>query len=362
MHAFMYLCVMKAPIKTIDKIDYRSLSGAERNALRKRGIALIESGKKKGEVATLLGTNNTTISNWWSSYKREGTKGLTDKKRGAVSEKCKLLTSEQEIAVRKMIIDKYPEQYKLSFALWTCKAVKELIEAQFGVSISRSATGYYLRSWGFSPQKPKKKAYEQNPVKVKKWLDEEYPAIQKRAKAENAEIQWGDETGCKNQCNHGRSYAPKGKTPVKAQMSKRFKVNMISTVTNQGKVQFMIYSDNMNTDRFIEFLLQLIKSSDKKIFLILDNLKVHHAHIVKDWAAQETIKPKLELFFLPSYSPELNPDEYLNCDLKHGLSDKPAPKNVEELRRNVENHMTMLQQNPDRIKKYFKAEEIKYAA
>jgi len=309
-----------------------------------------------------LGTNNTTISNWWKSYKTEGTKGLFDKKRGAKSENSKSLTVKQEVAIQKMIVDKYPEQYKLAFALWTTKAVKELVEQQFGIILARSTMSNYLRSWGFTPQKPKKRAYEQKQAVVKKWLEEDYPAIKVRAKEEQAEIHWGDETGCKNQCNHGRSYAPKGKTPVKESMSKSFKINMISTVTNQGKVQFMIYSENMNADKLIEFLKQLIKSSQKKIFLILDNLRVHHCYIVKEWLAQEEIKQKLEVFWLPSYSPELNPDEYLNCDLKRGLSDKPAPKNVDELQKNVENHMTMLQQNQERVKKYFKHEDITYAA
>jgi hypothetical protein len=194
-----------------------------------------------------------------------------------------------------------------------------------------------------------------------------YPTIRdttlkKRAKEENAEIHWGDETGCKNQSNHGRSYAPKGKTPVKGSMSKQFRINMISTITNQGKVQFMIYSDNMNADRLMDFLKQLIKTGERKIFLVLDNLRVHHSHIVKEWVKSEEVKRRLEIFWLPSYSPELNPDEYLNCDLMHGLSHKPAPKSVKELRENVENPMTMLQQTPSRIAKYFKHESIKYAA
>ena len=137
-------------------------------------------------------------------------------------------------------------------------------------------------------------------------------------------------------------------------------MNMISTVTNQGKVQFMIYSENMNSDKFIEFLKQLIKNNEQKIFLILDNLRVHHSHIVKDWIAEN--KEKIELFFLPAYSPEKNPDEYLNCDLKQGLSSKPAPKNQEKLKENLENHMQMLTQNPERVKKYFNHKDIQYAA
>ena len=353
---------MKIEKEQIEKQDFRAGSATERRAIRQRGIAMIKSGCKKGEVANLLGVNKNTVSNWCKNYRQFGNKGLCDQKRGAKSENCKLLTEEQEVQIQRMIIDKYPDQYKLAFALWTRKAVKELIEMKLGIFIAITTTGDYLRKWGFSPQKPKKKAYEQKPAEVKKWLEEAYPQIKERATSENAEIHWGDETGCKNQCNHGRSYAPKGKTPVKKQMSKSFKINMISTLTNQGKVQFMLYSENMNADKFIEFLKQLIKSSDRKIFLILDNLKVHHCHIVKEWLALEEIKQKLEVFFLPSYSPELNPDEYLNCDLKRGLSDKPAPKNVKELQKNVENHMTMLQHSPDRVEKYFNHKDIQYAA
>jgi transposase len=346
----------------IEKQDFRSVSCETRKMIRRRGIALIKSGKKKGDVAELFGVNKNTVTNWCKSYRENGQKGLEDKKRGAKSENCKLLTDKQEIAIQKMIVDKYPEQYKLAFALWTRKAVKDLIESELGIIIAIRTTGDYLNKWGFTPQKPTKKAYEQKPSEVKKWLEEHYPHIKERAKSENAEIHWGDETGCKNQCNHGRSYAPQGQTPIKKSMSKSFKINMISTVTNQGKVQFMIYSENMNADKLIEFLKQLIKSSDRKIFLILDNLRVHHCHIVKEWLGQEDIKQKLEIFWLPSYSPELNPDEYLNCDLKQGLSQKPAPKNEKELQQNVENHMTLLQQTPDRVAKYFKHKDIQYAA
>jgi transposase len=359
---FIYLRNMKQIDTSIVKEDFRSASGDVRFSIRKRGIALIKSGRKKFEVAELFGVNKNTVTNWWKSYLSEGHKGLQDKKRGARSDNCKLLSINQEVMIQTMLVDTYPDQYKLPFALWTCKAVKELVKMELDIDIARTTMGEYLRRWGFSPQKPKKKAYEQKPAEVKKWLEETYPALKERAKIEGAEIHWGDETGCKNQCNHGRSYAPKGKTPVKESMSKSFKINMISTITNQGKVQFMIYSENLNANKLIEFLEQLIKSCDRKIFLILDNLKVHHCHIVKEWLAQKEIKRKLEIFFLPSYSPELNPDEYLNCDLKRGLSDKPAPKTASELQKNVENHMTMLQQTSERVAKYFKHKDIQYAA
>lgn len=344
----------------MEKEDFRTITEATRYTIRKRAIRLINTGKKKSEVAKIFGVKNGTITEWVKNYKEFGRQGLISKPKGVKSEDKKLLSPTQEKAIQLMIVDKMPEQLKLEYALWTRKAVKELVERELGVFLAINTMGDYLRKWGFTPQKPKKMAYEQCPKKVQKWLDEEYPRIQKRAKQENAEIQWGDETGVRNNCQHGRSYAPKGKTPTKKSMSKRFSVNMVSTVTNQGKVRFMIYSENMNSNKFIEFLNQLIKNNEQKIFLILDNLRVHHSYIVKDWALEN--KEKIELFFLPAYSPEKNPDEYLNCDLKQGLSAIPAPKNQEKLKANLENHMQMLVQNPERVQKYFNHKDIQYAA
>lgn len=344
----------------MEKMDFRKLSSEQRYILRLRGINLIKSGETQKKVASIFGVRTSTVNSWVKSYKEEGLRGLKDKSRGVKSEDKKLLSAKLEKEIQRMITDTMPDQLKLPYALWTRKAVKELIEREFGITLAINTMGDYLRSWGFSPQKPKKKAYEQCSKKVQLWLDQEYPAIKERAKKEKAVIHWGDETGIRNSNQHGRSYAPKGRTPVKLSMSKRFSVNMISSVTNQGLVEFMIYSGSMNADRLIEFMNQLTKNKPKKVFLILDNLRVHHSKIVKAWV--EKNKAKIEIFHLPSYSPEKNPDEYLNCDLKYGLSTKPSPRNEEQLKNNVEDHMVMLQMNQDRVKKYFEHEEIRYAA
>jgi transposase len=251
-----------------EKTDLRKMSSEARCEIRKIGIKLIQQGKKQCEIAALFGIRIKTVNEWVKSFHFDGHKIFQEKKRGVKSQDKKILALSKELQIQKWITNKYPEQYKLPFALWDRKAVKELIYIKLGVNISIRAVGDYLKCWGFTPQKPKKQAYEQNSVKVQEWLEHEYPSIKKHAKKEKAEIHWGDETGCKNQCNHGRSYAPKGQTPVKKSTSKRFSVNMISTVTNQGKVQFMIYSENMNADKLIEFFQHLIKSSDRKIFLM----------------------------------------------------------------------------------------------
>ncbi len=159
---------------------------------------------------------------------------------------------------------------------------------------------------------------------------------------------------------HSRNYAPKGQTPAIRLHPRCKRVNLISTVTNQGKVKFMIYEDKMNSDTLIKFMKRLIKESTKKTFLVLDNLKVHHSKIVRDW--WEKHKEQIEVSFLPSYSPELNPDEYLYCDLKAGVHSQTPLKTKKQLKGKAVSHLRKLQKLPERVKKYFKHPKIAYAA
>jgi len=344
----------------MEKIDLRTATKETKEDIRKRAIRMLKQGHKQSEVARILGVNKNSVTTWYSNYRKHGAKGLKEKARGHKKGEGRLLSALQEKEVQHLIIDKMPDQLKLPYGLWTRRAIRDLIKREFGTNIAIRTMGDYLDRWGFTPQKPKKRAYEQNAKAVQRWLKEEYPAISKLAKKEKAEVHWGDETGVRNDCQYGRSYAPKGKTPIKDKMAKRISLNMISTVTNQGKTRFMIYNGTMNSQRFISFLKRLIKGANKKIYLILDNLRVHHSKMVKKWA--EDNKEEIALFFLPSYSPERNPDEYLNCDLKYGLAQKPSPKNEKQLKKNLRSHMKLLQKNPTRVASYFKHESIKYAA
>ena len=211
-------------------------------------------------------------------YKSGGKKSLKVKKRGRPPGSCRTLSQEQETELQKAIRDKCPDQLKLPFALWTRIAVQQLIKQLWGIDMPIRTVGEYLKRWGFTPQKPLRKAYKQNPKEVKAWLDEQYPAIAKRAKKEQAEIHWGDETGLCNDSYHGKSYAPRGQTPAIRLHPRCERVNLISSVTNQGKVRFMVYKNKMNSETLIKFMKRLIKDSERKIFLILDNLKVHHSY------------------------------------------------------------------------------------
>ena len=294
-------------------------------------------------------------------YEEGGYGALKPTPRGRESGQGRTLTAEQEAVIQRTICDKRPEQLKMEFALWSRAAVRQLIEQEFGVKLAVRTVGDYLKRWGFTPQKPIKRAYEQRPEAVQAWLDEQYPEIEKRAKAEGGEIHWGDETALVNTDVRGRCYAPAGKTPVTYTVGgTRQKLSMIATVTNQGKTRWMIIDEAFNSDKLIEFLEALIKEAGKKVFLILDNLRVHHSKPVKAWAAER--QDKIELFYLPSYSPELNPEERLNADLKQAIGTKVPVRTKAKLKLAASEHMTKLEQSPDRVKSFFQDPRVKYAA
>jgi transposase len=344
----------------METTDTRKLKPEVQEQLRRQVVRLRKAGKSYKEISDIVGIHLTNACKIFKAYEKEGHKATKANKRGRKQGSCRTLNAEQEKRLKKAITDKTPDQLKFPFALWTRRAVQQLVKQLFLIDMPIRTVGEYLKRWGFTPQKPLRRAYEQNPKAVQKWLDDQYPAIVARAKKEKAEINWGDETGLCSNSQHGRSYAPKGKTPAIRLNSKKERINLISSVTSQGKVRFMIYNKTMNSQVFIKFCRRLIKDAGKKIYLILDNLRVHHSRIVKEWVEQH--HDKIELFFLPSYSPELNPDEYLKCDLKAGVHSGVPARSKGQLKSKAISHLRMLQKKPNRVKKYFKHPKINYAA
>jgi hypothetical protein len=221
------------------------------------------------------------------------------------------LTAVQENELRKLITDKMPDQLKLPFALWTRRAVAELIEQRFGLKLPVRTMGEYLKRWGFTPQKPLRKAYEQQPKAVQEWLTTSYPVIAAAAKAEGAEIFWGDQTGVNNQANAPRSYAPRGQTPTVRQQAKRFGFSVMSAVTNRGSARWMVYEGALDSARLIEFLVRLVRlAGGRKVYLILDNLRVHHS---KAGQAMARPPPRTDRVHHCQLQPDLNTDERLNA-------------------------------------------------
>ena len=344
----------------MEKIDLRRLTKEARKELKRLAIRMFKKHNNRSAISRELGIDRTTINQWVASYHHNG-RLIEEKKRGRPMGAGRKLSPDQEQHIQQQIIDKTPDQYKLPFALWTNDAVKRLIESEFKIHLPQRTVCDYLHRWGFTPQRPVKLAYEQQPQAVKQWLDTTYPAIKKQSEEENGEIHWGDETGISSIEHYPRGYAPIGKTPtITLSHAARERVNMISSISNQGKVQFMIYDNNFTAQVFITFLEQLLKSSDKKIHLILDNLRVHHANLVKDWLKDK--HNKIELHYLPSYSPELNPDEYLNCDLKAKFRADVPTRKKGEMKIKMQKHMSDIQSQPARVQLYFQHKKIAYAA
>ena len=342
------------------KIDARKLPSSALEEKRRLAVQLRKKGMKLAEIGEIVGVHADTVGRWIKRYQEQGAKGLKLKTRGRREGSGRRLNSEQECRLRKLLIDKTPDQLKLPYALWTRESVQTLIKEQVGIEVPIRTVGHYLKRWGMTPQKPLKKAYEQQPARVQQWLDETYPEIHAKAKEEAAEIYWGDETGLRSDCQHERGYAPKGKTPVIRLNARRASINMISAITNQGKVRFKLFEGGMHAALLIEFMRRLIKDAKRKVILILDNLRVHHAKKVKSWLSGRG--EQIEVFYLPAYSPELNPDEYLNCDLKAGVHSGIPARSKEQLKSKTTKHMRMLQRKAARVKKYFEHEKIRYAA
>jgi len=344
----------------MEATDMRLLSRDARHERRVQVIRLRKAGHTYDEIAQQTGLSRTGVFDICKRHEAAGAKALRDAPNGRKTGDGRLLTAEQETLIRKLIADKTPDQLKMVYALWTRQAVAELVLERFGIKLAVRTMGLYLARWGFTPQKPMKKAYEQSPAAVKKWLEEDYPVMAARAKAEGAEIHWGDESGLRSDDVRGRSYAPKGETPVIRVNNKRHGLSVISTVTNKGQMRWKIFDGALNAKILIDFLRRLIKGASKKVFLILDNLRVHHAKPVKAWLAENT--DAIEVFYLPSYSPELNPDEMANADIKQAVTKLAPARTKLQLVKATSQHLRSVQRQPERVRKYFEHGPVRYAA
>jgi len=343
----------------MDKKDARTLNQDAQEQLRRQAMRLIDQGRRQSEVARLLDVSQPTISLWRQRFLKGGWAALRKRKRGREVGTDRRLNREQEKEIQKTIVDHTPDQLKMTFALWSRHAVQQLIKDKYDVSYTLQGVGRLLKDWGFTPQRPAKRAIERNDEAVRKWKEEDYPQLAARAKAEKAEIWWADETAAKPECHFRRSFSPKGKTPVIKQSAKRFHSSIISALNNQGKLEWMALKDAMNSETFLTFLKQMIKYRKRKIILIVDNLKVHHSHIVQDWVAAN--KERIELVFLPAYSPQINPDEYLNNGLKQGLASNQPARDKVQLDAMVEVFMLMLSAVKDHVIAFFRHPEVAYA-
>jgi transposase len=340
--------------------DFRKLPPSTQAELRRVAVNLVLSGKSRIAAAAAIGVNRRFVGEWMKAYETAGDSALNGGRRGRRPGEQKALNTRQEAMIRRLIVGQCPDQLKLPFALWTREAVGELVARKTGVRLSVRAIGGYLTAWGFTAQKPVRRATERDDAAVQAWLTRDYKKITARARKEGAEIHWADETGLSNQANYGRSFAPVGKTPVIPRPAKRFTQSMISSLTNRGTLRFMIYDGALNAALFVKFLRRLIKDAERKLFVIVDNLRVHRAKTVMAWVAENA--DRIALFYLPPYAPECNPDEYVNNDVKQAMGRSATSKDKATMKAALQRHMRSLQRRPGKVKAFFLAPDVLYAA
>ena len=338
--------------------DTRTWSPEAQEALRKRVVQAVVQGLRKSQAAEAFGVSRTSIDTWLAKYRQGGERRLGSRKRGPKGGiRLKPLQAAQTV---RWIVDRCPDQLKMPFALWTREAVGQLIEEKFGLRLSVWTVGRYLKRWGLTPQKPLRRAFEQDPLAVRHWLETEYPAIRRRARAEGAEIHWGDAMGIRSDHQAGRSYGRQGRTPVIEGTGQRFRCQVLSSITNRGVLRFMVFKRSFTAAVFVVFLRRLVREARRTVFLIVDRHPVHKSAAVRRWLQAH---PKhIQLFFLPSYSPQLNPDEMLNNDVKSNAIGRRRPRDQHEMLADVRAYLRSTQQQPQIVCSYFHAPTVRYAA
>ena len=341
------------------RTDARTLEPSALHLLRRQVVRAVRGGMSQTEAARTFGASLRAVSKWRRLDREGGLRALTLKRRGRRPGEG-LLSGTRAARIRSMIVGKLPDQLKLPFYLWTRAAVASLITREYGVTVSLVTVGRYLQTWGLSPQKPVRRAYERNDAAIATWLSEEYPAIARQARRDGATIYWGDEMGLRSDHVTGTSYAPVGHTPVVRATGQRFGCNMISAITNKGGLSFMVFQGKFTTPVFVAFMQRLLKQVAGNIYLIVDGHPVHRSGAAKRCVDQ--YKQRLRLIRMPGYCPELNPDELLNQDVKTNGLGKNRPTNRTELLAIVCSHLYRRQKQPQVITNLFREKHVRYAA
>jgi transposase len=289
------------------KLDHRTLE-----VLRLRAVDQVQAGAHPEQVAAALGLHRKTVYGWLTKFREGGRDALVAK---PVPGRPPKLSGAQIARLYEWIVGSDPAQFSFEFALWTREMVRQVIRREFQISLSVVSVGRLLRTMGLSPQRPLYRAYQQNPEAVQRWKDEQFPAIRTQAKAEGATIYFADEAGVRSDYHAGTTWAPVGRTPVVKATGARFSLNMLSAVSAQGALRFMIHEGTVNATVFIEFCKRLLRDADRPVYLVVDGHPAHRARATTEFVA--STEGRLKLFLLPAYSPELNPDEWVwknvNC-------------------------------------------------
>jgi transposase len=340
--------------------DARQLSDEVLEALRLRALRACELGFSESDVALMLGVARETVSRWWTAYQGQGLDGLPGERTGRPLGSGRALTDFQATHIQQLIDNNSPKKLGIAAPLWSRQAVRDLIKKEYGIDMAVRTVGKYLKRWGYTAKKPSRHSNKQDPEEVRQWLEEEYPRIERQAEAEGAGIRWVDEMGVEADHYPRTGYAREGERASMEVPDSHIRRNTVSAVGNTGDCDFMTYKGKMNGALFIVFLEQLLSQTTKKLYVITDRLSAHDCEEVWDWVDQHG--ERIDLFLLPSHSPEMNPDEYLNQDVKANVHRGGLPNNEDELAARLHAFLLKLLELPERVMSYFQHPCVQYAA
>jgi transposase len=338
-------------------IDGRRLKHEVLTELRKRAVARVQSGESPEVVVRAMGFSRACIYNWLAMYRAGGWGALDARKRGGRPRKLK---GNMIKWVYRIVVGSDPRQYKFAFALWTRNAIGTLIYQRYGIRLSANSVGRLLAQLGITPQKPLWRAYQQDPERVRQWVQEEYPAIAQEAKRLRAEICFGDESGLRSDYHAGTTWGRKGQTPVVRSTGARYRLNLLSAVNRRGRMRFMIEKSRLNAEVICQFLDRLMVGSTKPVFLIWDGHPMHKSGKVAQKV--RSFKGKLRLYLLPSYSPELNPGEGVWREVKSHRLGRAGVFTFADMKSKALGALQHLAHRPDKIRTFFRTTSTQYAA
>ncbi|MEV6982582.1 IS630 family transposase [Sphaerisporangium sp. NPDC051017] len=318
-------------------------------------LSAIDKGMTVEEAVAIFGVGRSTVFGWLRLRSESGPAALAVKMPPG---REPALTDNQMAQLRAWIIGQDPRQLQCDFGLWTREMVGELIKRRFGVEFTPQWVGKLLARLGLSPQRPLVRAYEQDPERVRQWKQVEYPKIRAQAISQGASIYFADEAGVRTDHHSGTTWAPIGQTPIVSGTGNRRSINMISTVNTRGKLHFSFVEGKLDSAAFIDYLKKLLHDVLGKIFLIVDGHPAHRSAQTK--AFVKSTKGRLRLFFLPPYSPQLNPDEWVWKNIKHDHIGRMIVRSVEELRDGIEKAVTRLQKTPELVQAFFRDRDLLY--
>jgi transposase len=332
------------------KLDHKTLE-----VLRMRAVEQVAAGAHPEDVAEAMGFHRNTVYGWLAKVREGGRDALRAKR---VPGRPSRLGGQQLSRLYALIVGSDPRQLSFEFALWTRAMVREVIRREFGVALSEVSVGRLLRTIGLSPQRPLHRAYQQDPEKVRHWKTEEFPAIGKEAKKAGATIYFADEAGIRSDYHSGTTWAPVGQTPVVRNTGARYSVNMLSAVSAQGALRFMVHDGTVDSAVFIEFCRRLLKDAESPVYLVVDGHPCHRSKLTTEFV--DSTEGRLKLFFLPGYSPQLNPDEWVWKNVKHDRIGKIGVTSKDDLKTKATGALRRLQKLPAKVRGFFADPNLAY--